>query len=228
MNSSSNLYILDFLYSWPEVRSISWPAHVKSMGKISTTSFSHQNISIHWEWCWLRSSVMTPGDSFHRWPSKGHLRSPKVTNRFLRITFDPKELETWEWSHCVSLIKTRRYICNMTYLGHHVTLTWGQILTLTFQGHAIHVSMRLDEANTMVSKSLLYHFKHGSYHRNTVSLKNAVFDLSWPLTPKPLVLGEIWRHLSERAFQELSIAFLNFDVAVTGTEIMRIIWSHVM
>ena len=84
------------------------------------------------------------------------------------------------------------------------------------------------EANTMVSTSLLYHFKHGSYHRKTVSLKNAVFDLSWPLTPKPLVLGEIWRHLGERAFQELSIAFLNFDVAVTGTEIMRIIWSHVM
>ena len=66
----------------------------------------------------------------------------------------------------------------MTYLGHHVTLTLGQILTLTFQGHGIHVSMRLDEANTMVSKSLLYHFKHGRYHRKTVSLKNAVFDLS--------------------------------------------------
>ena len=140
----------------------------------------------------------------------------------------PMLLETWEWSHCVSFIKTHRYICNMTYLGHYVTLTWGQILTLTFQGHAIQASMRLDEANTMVSKSLLYHFKHGSYHRKTVSLKNAVFDLSWPLTPEPLVLGEIWRQLSERAFQELSIAFLNFDVAVTGTEIMRIIWSHVI
>ena len=37
--------------------------------------------------------------------------------------------------------------------------------------------MRLDEANTMVSKSLLYHLKHGTY-RKTVSLKNAVFDLS--------------------------------------------------
>ena len=28
VNSSSNLYISDFLYSWPEVRSISWPVHV--------------------------------------------------------------------------------------------------------------------------------------------------------------------------------------------------------
>ena len=81
VNSSSNLYILDFLYSWPEVRSISWPAHVKSMGKISTTSFSHQNISIHWEWCWLRSSVMTQATVFIGDPPKviwGHLRSPTV------------------------------------------------------------------------------------------------------------------------------------------------------
>ena len=79
VNSSSNLYISDFLYSWPEVRSISWPAHVKSTGKISTTSFWHQNISIHWEWCWLRSSVMTQATVFIGDPPKviwGHLRSP--------------------------------------------------------------------------------------------------------------------------------------------------------
>ena len=56
-------------------------ARVKSMGKISTTSFSHQNISIHWEWCWLRSSVMTQATVFIGDPSKviwGHLRSPTV------------------------------------------------------------------------------------------------------------------------------------------------------
>ena len=73
VNSSSNLYISDFLYSWP--------AHVKSMGKISTTSFSHQNISIHWEWCWLRSSVMTQATVSIGDPPKviwGHLRSPTV------------------------------------------------------------------------------------------------------------------------------------------------------
>ena len=59
------------------------------------------------------------------------------------------------------LVNTLRLICN---LGQAVTLTWGQSLTLTFQGHAIYVSMRLNEANTMVSKLLLYHFKHRSYH----------------------------------------------------------------
>ena len=97
---------------------------------------------------------------------------------------------------------------------------WGQILTLTFQGHAIHVSMRLDEANTMVAKLLLYHFKHKSYHWKTVSLKNAVFDLPWPLTLKRLILGEICRRSIERAFQELSFAFFGFGVAIIVPEIM--------
>ena len=108
----------------------------------------------------------------------------------------------------------------MTYFGHQVTLTWGQILTLIFQGHAIYVSMRLDEANTMVSKCLLYHFKLKSYHWKTVSLKNAVFDLSWPLTLKRLILGEIWLHISERTLQELSFAFFGFGVAIIVPEIM--------
>ena len=96
--------------------------------------------------------------------------------------------------------------------------------------------MRLDEVNTMVSKSLLYHFKHGSFHRKTVSLKNAVFDLSWPLTPKPIGVGTLFKlganfwykdcHFSRRApYNYLSAAQLkeidrlrcfviNFDIAV--------------
>ena len=141
----------------------------------------------------------------------------EVTNRFLQITWDWEELETWKWSQCVCIVNTLRLICN---LGQAVTLTWGQFSTLTFQGYAIHVSMRLDKANTMVSKLLLYHFKHRSYHWKTVSLKNAVFDLSWPLTLKRLILGEIWHHPSERAFQELSFAFFGFRVAIIVPEIM--------
>ena len=51
-----------------------------------------------------------------------------------------------------------------------------------------------------------------SFQTQKLSLKNCFaqkwrFDLSWPLTPKRLILGEIWRHLSKRAFQELSFAF---------------------
>ena len=57
----------------------------------------------------------------------------------------------------------------------------------------------------------------------TVSLKIAVFDLAWPLTLKRLILGEICRHLSERAFQELSFAFFGFGVANIVPEIMAAI-----
>ena len=44
--------------------------------------------------------------------------------RFLPITFDRDELETWGWCHSVRLVKSHRLTCNMTYLGHTVTLTW--------------------------------------------------------------------------------------------------------
>ena len=64
-----------------------------------------------------------------------------------------------------------------------------------------------------------------SFQTQKLSLKNCFarkyrFDLSWPLTLKQLNLGEIWRHLSERAFQELSLAFFRFGVAIIVPEIM--------
>ena len=154
--------------------------------------------------------MMTQGQVLTSDPAKvvwGHWGHQQVfaDNLRLRRARDMKVV-----SMCLSRQYTLRLICN---LGQAVTLTWGQILTLTFQGHAIHVSMRLDEANTMVSQLLLYHFNHRSYHGKTVSLKNAVFDLSWPLTLKRLILGEIWRHFSERAFQELPIFCFFLDLA---------------
>ena len=78
----------------------------------------------------------------------------------------------------VSMCLSRQYASTYMQLGSRRDLDLRSNLTLTFQGHAIHCSMCLDEANTMVLKSLLYHFKHRNYHSKTVSLKNAVFDLS--------------------------------------------------
>ena len=80
VNSSSNLYVLDFYIR--DLRSGQFrDLSMLSMGKILTTSFSHRNISIHWEWCWLRSSVMTQATVFIGDPPKviwSHLRSPTV------------------------------------------------------------------------------------------------------------------------------------------------------
>ena len=58
---------------------------------------------------------------------------------------------------------------------------------------------------------------HGSIISNTCVIVEKLFrsimpffDLSWPLTLKQLILGEIWRHLRKRAFQELSfVLFLD-------------------
>ena len=82
-------------------------------------------------------------------PSKGHgghSRSPTV---FLPITWDPNEIETWNWCHCVCLCKAHQMMYNLTYLGHLVTLPWLDLrsnLTLIFQGQTIHGSTRLDKA----------------------------------------------------------------------------------
>ena len=72
-------------------------------------------------------------------------------------------------------------------------------------------------------KIIALSFKDIRYRRKTVSLKNAVFDLSWPLTLKQLILGEIGRHFSERAFQELSFSFFRFGVAIIIPEIVAVI-----
>ena len=47
-------------------------------------------------------------------------------------------------------------IYNMTYLGHFVTLTSGQIFKLTFRGQVIYQKIRLDERNTLVLISFSY------------------------------------------------------------------------
>ena len=71
-----------------------------------------------------RTFVDTSSKKCITYPSKGHLRSPEVTNRHLQITFDQKEIETWDWCQYVRLGQANRVICNMTHFDHHVTLAW--------------------------------------------------------------------------------------------------------
>ena len=46
---------------------------------------------------------------------------------FLPVTFDRKEIETWERCQSVRVMKMHHLIYNMTYLGHFVTLTSGDL-----------------------------------------------------------------------------------------------------
>ena len=77
-----------------------------------------------------------------------------MSPNFLPIACDPKEIETWDLCQCVCLVKTHRLIYNMTYLGHHLTMTYLELRSNFDLGSymVIHVSTRLDETNTMLTK----------------------------------------------------------------------------
>ena len=184
------------------------------MGEILKSFPTHQKGVILSGSCALRPFMMTQGQVLTSDPAKvvwGHRGHQQVFADNLRLR-RAREMKV------VSVRLSRQYASTDMQLGSSRDLDLRSKIDL--EGHAIHVSMCLEEANTMVSKLLLYHFKHRSYHWKTVSLKNAVFDLSWPLTLTRLILGEICRHLSERAFQELSFAFFLFGVAIIVPEIM--------
>ena len=179
-------YISDFWYLWPEVRSISRPPHYKSMGEISTSSECYPIHSI-WSGSWYYKflSVISPKNiTCDLWMvSLGHPRSPQGTNGFSAITSDWKEIEPPGNVHCVCLVNADRMICNMTNFGQVMTLTWGQMFNLTFRGHVIHHSMRLDELRTMACESFLYLCWIKSNYRKTIRNENEHFffgDLWWP------------------------------------------------
>ena len=120
-------YILGFWYRWPQVRSFLRPPYYKSMGKKSTPLYLLLRKPI-----WVESYRI--GQLRTIWvkiciayPPKGHLRSPEVTNRHLPITFDQKEIETWDWCQYVRFGQANRLICNIhtdMLFGHQVTLAW--------------------------------------------------------------------------------------------------------
>ena len=90
---------------------------------------------------------------------KGQLNSYEVIMTYFPVTLNAKELERRRWSRYVCFAETHRYICSMAYLGHDVTLTFGQISTLTFQGQPMHILVSLEGTTALVAKSLT-HFSY--------------------------------------------------------------------
>ena len=122
--SAYKTYISDFRYRWPQVRSFLRLPHNKSMGEKSTPLYLLWRKPIWVESYHIRQLWTIRVKICIAYPSKGHLRSPEVTNRHLPTTFDQKEIETWDWCQYVRLGQANRLICNMTHFGHHVTLAW--------------------------------------------------------------------------------------------------------
>ena len=71
-----NLYISEFWYLWPKLRSIFLLAHAKSMGKFSNSSFLVETICLFQISDFLGHNWKpNPSANFHRWPLQDPLRS---------------------------------------------------------------------------------------------------------------------------------------------------------
>ena len=152
---------------------------------------------------------------------QGHFRSWKVTSSFSGITFDKNQLELWKHHRCVQADDADRLICNMTFSGQVMTLTWGQFFNMTFQEQIIYHSMRLDERNMMMAKEMLCLYWVKSYYRKKCFFlqKNGYFWSVCSLEAKLLILDQIWGHTSERALKELSNALSRSTVALLVPEL---------
>ena len=159
-------------------------------------------------------------------PSEGHLRSPGVTNGFLPIAGDWDEIEIWEWS--LSLRDTSSYMqLDLLRSPRDCDLRSNFDFDLSRSCHICFDAHWRDKNDGV--KIIALSFETRKLSKNCFA-KNDIFTFRdlWVLTPKRLILREIWENICERTFQELSGAFLIFAVALVGMEIVRIIWSHVI
>ena len=73
---------------------------------------------------------------------------------FTYITFQLREIETWDWHHCVSLVETIRYMYMMTFIGQFkLDLRSGSGHDLIGGGCDSHVAChtkRLDQTSSLV------------------------------------------------------------------------------
>ena len=76
-------------------------------------------------------------------------------------------METWGEYRNVPLIYKHHKICNVTYKGQLMTLTWGQLK---------YYSIRFDETNKMVPLFLLHISKWKLFEKND-SAQKCPFDL---------------------------------------------------
>ena len=155
-------------------------------------------------------------------PSKDHLGSSEITYlHFFSTTCGVKKILAWVWCYCVSIFNAHRLMCNlicnltMCKLGHHVTLTCGQILTLTFQDQIIHCSTRLDETTTMVPPKSLFWLEWKMVLSKTVIVDTRKFDIFtsgiwwpkfWPESKIPEMVCDYFCTAFKRLFRLLYYA----------------------
>ena len=155
---------------------------------------------LHFELIWMESHhvrylLIIKVKFFVGDPSKGHRgysRSPTV---FLPITWDPNEIETWDWCHCVCVRKAHRMMYNLTYLGHRVTLPW--------LGLSSNVDLDLSRSNYTWFDAPWRH----KYDRVTI----VVLSFKTKTLLSKNHFGQIW---------PLTSGDLNFDLSLKMTEVV--------
>ena len=137
----------------------------KNHSKHSQTSGYWYNWHPESEYCDRWTLIMSPR-SFQ--VNQGH-------QTFSEITFDRDKLGRWKHHRCVQTDDADRMICNMTFSGQAMTLTWGQTFNMTLQGQIAYHSTRLDKRNMMLPKEMLCLYWVKSYYRKTAIAKRLFF-----------------------------------------------------
>ena len=123
------MYISEFLYPWPKVRSTLRPLHYKWMGENERRPFWKKPIRstlkhrVTGRLDTLSRNIATSDTSSCR---RGHFRSGEVASSFSSITFDRDELERCKHHH------HKLTECNITFSDQVITLTLGQIFNMIF------------------------------------------------------------------------------------------------
>ena len=139
-----------------------------------------------------------------------HMASSEVTDRFLLINHDWKELVTWVWFHCACTVTTHRQICNITYLGQHLTTgdldLRSNIALKLLRSACIWFNVPWREEHDGTRMKPLGFIVEKLFVIKTFVQKTAILCFL-SLAHKPLMLAQIWWNPGEGIVHELSNAF---------------------
>ena len=150
----------------------------------------------------------------------GHERSPTV---FSRITFDRDQLERWKHHKCVQADDVERLICNMTFFGsgHNLDLRSNFQHDLSRLNCISFDAVRQEKHDAgKICKCCIFTKSKVITEKTFIATKPVRYFWSFcSLEAKPLILDQIWGHISERTFKELSNALLDSTVALLLPEL---------
>ena len=118
-----------------------------------------------------------------------------------------RELQSANHRHRIRLVRTNWLICSMTFSSQVMTLTWGQILMLTFLGQRIYHSMARQAKDVGVLIIIILSLLSSKFLPENDFVHLRLFYFVWPLEAKQWTWGQIWLPATDRKGNELAFAF---------------------